>query len=769
MSHFNAAGSVVPLHIMERSDQKIGRCLSIRNRIFLIIFLTFFIYAIPVQSANTLSDIQIFPSDYVWNVPVDTLPVHINSSNYITSENGVSGKLFPAFGYSAKNGYVYDIVDNSTIKYSMIFKYPTSSSIDTKYPIPAPYPKIYPGSVINGICDTSSGDCDSIIIDKDTKLAYEIFGMSGTRYPNGSWNAKSAGVFNLSNYSLGQGTSTAAGTPLLAGLIRYDEISAGSINHAIRLSLPYTRYGGPYGSQNYTWPARYSKSIFVNNASSNYPRMGERFRLNASFDISGYSPSNQVVLTALKKYGMIVTDNQDLNPSHTWQITAMSDSRWNWTDLYLLNTIDGTKFEAVDESSLMIRQDSGQVNMRPDAEFTGSPLTGFAPLTVSFTDTSPNSPTSWNWQFGDGSLGNNSERNPVHTYPEAGNYTVSLNITSYSGSAMKIKTGYVIVKPVPVPETRSALNVTSPNGGESWTGGATPTITWESAGNVGPNVTIELLKSGIVVQNISVITANDGSFSGWTIPKGIISGTDYRLRISSLANQSLADTSDNNFSISSPIQAYAQNSFIIVTSPNGGESWTGGATPTITWESTGNVGSNVKIELLKSGIVAQNISVITANDGSFISWTIPTQIAPGTDYRVRITSMSDPALTDMSDNNFALETAITPLKINVTSPNGGESWTSGSTPTITWESTGNVGPNVTIELLKSGIVVQNISVITANDGSFISWTIPTQIAPGTDYRVRITSMSNPALTDVSDNDLTIRTAISTRKNYIRLS
>jgi hypothetical protein len=214
-------------------------------------------------------------------------------------------------GSSATSGYVYDIVDRSTTKSNITFKYPRSS-FDTQYPIPSPYPAIN-GAATDGTCDVSSADCNAIIIDQDAKLVYELFGMSGARYPNGSWDARSGAVFNLSDYDpVGRGTATAAGTPLLVGCIRYDEIEAGEINHAIRLSLPYTRYGGPYNSQNYTWPAIFSNTIYVNNKSTNYPRMGERFRLNASFDVSGYSAANQVILKAMKKYGMILTDNGGL-------------------------------------------------------------------------------------------------------------------------------------------------------------------------------------------------------------------------------------------------------------------------------------------------------------------------------------------------------------------------------------------------------------------------------------------------------------------------
>jgi hypothetical protein len=631
--------------------------------IFLVILTIFLCTIQPVQAANTLSGIQLFPSDYVWNVPVDTLPIHTNSSNYITSENGASGNLYAAFGYTATSGYAYDIVDSSTSKYTIAWKYPSSSFGTIPVPIPSPRPGIYPGTITNGLCSVDEGDdCHAIIIDQDSKVLYELFGMRGNQFPNGSWDVKSGGVWNLSNYSLGYGTSTASGIPLTAGLIRYDEIEAGSINHAIRLALPYTRYGGNLHGENYTWPARFSNTIFTKNWSTNYPRMGERFRLKSSFDISGYSPTNQVILTALKKYGMIVADNGNTQPEETWQITAMHDSRWDWEDLSALSTIKGTDLEAVDESSLMLSPDSGQVT--------------FIPL----------------------------------------------------------------------------LTVTSPNGGETWLRGTTPTITWTSAGNVGSNVKIEVLKAGTVVQTISSPTTNDGSFSGWTVPTGLTISTDYKIRITSISNPAITDSSDSTFTITDPI---------VVTSPNGGETWVRGTTPTITWTFLDSAGKDVKIELLKAGTAVQTIAVWTPNDGSVNSWTVPTSLPTGTDYKVRVTSYYYSGISDTSDNTFIISDSIvsptpTPAPlITVASPNGGEIWVRGTTPTITWTSSGSAGKDVKIELLKAGTVIQTIAVWTPNDGSVNSWTVPTSLPTGTDYKVRVTSYYYPAISDTSDSNFTL--------------
>jgi hypothetical protein len=187
---------------------------------------------------------------------------------------------------------------------------------------------------------------------------------------------------------------------------------------------------------------------------------------------------------------------------------------------------------------------------------------------------------------------------------------------------------------------------------------------------------------------------------------------------------------------------------ITVTSPNGGESWVRGTTHLITWTSSGSVGANVKIEILKSGVVKG--AVTTANDGSG-SWTIGSTYL-GTDYTIRITSTSNPAITDSSDSDFAI-TAGGSGTLTVTSPNGGEIWKRGTTHPITWTSVGTVGSYVKIELLKSGVVKGTIS--TANDGYYL-WTIGTSHL-GTDYKIRITSTSNSAITDSSDGNFAITT------------
>jgi parallel beta-helix repeat protein len=189
-----------------------------------------------------------------------------------------------------------------------------------------------------------------------------------------------------------------------------------------------------------------------------------------------------------------------------------------------------------------------------------------------------------------------------------------------------------------------------------------------------------------------------------------------------------------------------------IISPNGGESWERNTTQVIRWNYSGSPGTYVKIEILKSG-VPSIINSSAPNYGSY-NWTIPTTQTPGTDYKVRITSTSNPAYNDTSNNNFTISSP-TP-SINVVSPNGGENWARRTTQTIRWNYTGSPGSSVKIEILKGG-VASIIKSSTPNDGSY-KWSIPSTQKLGTDYKVRITSRSNPAYNDTSNNNFTISIA-----------
>ena len=201
---------------------------------------------------------------------------------------------------------------------------------------------------------------------------------------------------------------------------------------------------------------------------------------------------------------------------------------------------------------------------------------------------------------------------------------------------------------------------------------------------------------------------------------------------------------------------------ITVKTPNGGENWQRGTSHTITWSYTGSPGSTVKIVLLKAGTeigtIAGSVPVGSNGKGSY-SWQISSIGSSGSDYKVSVQSISQPAIKDASNNYFTLTPAGTSTPtISLSSPNGGENWQRGTSHTITWDYTGNPGSAVKIMLLKGSTEVGTISASTSTGsgghGSY-SWLVPSTGVTGSDYKVSVQSISQPVLRDTSNNYLTL--------------
>jgi hypothetical protein len=307
-----------------------------------IFFVFLLIFTASVASAATpsLAGCPLFPYDNVWNTPVDNMPVDPNSSAYISTIGPATG-LHPDFGSGLWDGgpigIPYTLVSGSQPKVPVTFEYAGESD-------PGPYPVPANAAIEGG--KQSGGDRHVLVLDKDNCILYELY--SAYPQPDGSWKAGSGAVFHLGSNTLRPPTWTsadAAGLPILPGLVRYDEVASGEINHALRFTVPSTR-------NKFIWPARHYASDLT---AVKYPPMGQRFRLKADYIITGFSPEVQVILRALKRYGMVLADN-----GSSWYISGAPDPGWNNDILHELNGVPGSAFEAVNESSLMITSDSGK-------------------------------------------------------------------------------------------------------------------------------------------------------------------------------------------------------------------------------------------------------------------------------------------------------------------------------------------------------------------------------------------------------------------------
>jgi hypothetical protein len=272
---------------------------------------------------------QVFPADNIWNTDISTLPTHARSAQWLASMAAATTKLHPDFG-GPPYGFPYAVVDNSHPTVSVSFQYASESD-------PGPYPVGADTPIENG------SDRHALILNRDTCTLYELFDLSSS---GSSWTAGSGAIFPLGSDALrpaGWTSADAAGLPMFPGLVRWDEVQAGAINHAIRFTAQQT-------DQSFLWPARHEAGTAANPA---LPPMGARFRLKAGFDLSGYSSQAQVILRAFQHYGLILADN-----GSNWYFSGTEDASWPNSLLTELKSIPASAFEAVDESGLMVSANS---------------------------------------------------------------------------------------------------------------------------------------------------------------------------------------------------------------------------------------------------------------------------------------------------------------------------------------------------------------------------------------------------------------------------
>jgi hypothetical protein len=269
----------------------------------------------PVVAAGSC---RLFPGDNPWNQDISGAPLDPRSDAWVASI-GTGANVHPDVGRNYGIPYVEVGADQPHVPVS--FDYADESD-------PGPYP-VPPDAPVEG-----GGDRHVLVLDRQSCRLWELYAAS-TGDGGRSWHAGSGATWDLRSNALrpdGWTSADAAGLPILPGLIRYDEVAAGHIDHALRFTAQRTQRG-------YIHPATHFASSITD---PNVPPMGARFRLKASYDCGPLSHEGRVVCTALKRYGMLLADN-----GSNWFITGAPDPRWNDAGLDALKRIPGSAFEAV--------------------------------------------------------------------------------------------------------------------------------------------------------------------------------------------------------------------------------------------------------------------------------------------------------------------------------------------------------------------------------------------------------------------------------------
>ena len=313
----------------------------------------------PLLPSTPTLPCSLFPPDNIWNTPIDTLPRHPLSDEYVDAI-GRDAEFHADFGSGiwppedgGPIGIPYVVVPAGQPGVPVSFYYDDQSD-------PGPYP-VPPDPPIEG-GPQSDGDRHILILQEGACRLYELY--DAWPRDDGGWDAGSGAIYDLHSHTLrpaGWTSADAAGLPILPGLVRYDEALTGEISHALRFTAPDTQ-------QAFVWPARHFASDLTE---TRYPPMGQRFRLRADYDLSGFAPEVQVILRAMQRYGIILADN-----GSPWYVSGAPDERWDNEVLHQLDRLTGDDFEAVDVSSLMGDPDSGQVVVRDEATFLPAVVAG---------------------------------------------------------------------------------------------------------------------------------------------------------------------------------------------------------------------------------------------------------------------------------------------------------------------------------------------------------------------------------------------------------
>jgi hypothetical protein len=317
-----------------------------------------------------------FPATNVWNTNIAAAPLDPNSAA-ITSASGFAG-LHLHHDFWSTDGMPYMVVDSTTTPSVSINVIDYASESDVVVaPFPANAPIEGAPADCSGWPDTYVGDSHALVLDRATCFLYETY---STHRCNGAFNASSETIWDMNNYEMrpwGWTSADAAGLPIFPGLVRYDEIASGAINHAIRFTMAQTKNDNNGGY--FVYPASHAAGILwgVSNV------MGMRIRLKASFDISGYSAVNQIILTAMKQYGMILADN-----GGNFFFQGVPDPRYDDDDMMNLDAIASSNFEVVQATPEFPGYDSATAPTGPSPvinSFTASTTSIITGTPVTFT------------------------------------------------------------------------------------------------------------------------------------------------------------------------------------------------------------------------------------------------------------------------------------------------------------------------------------------------------------------------------------------------
>lgn len=303
----------------------------------------------PVRGTGTAAvhlpgtSCPVFPADNYWNAKITTLKVDPHSAAWLShmqaSTRHLHADFGPSFGAQPVPYGIPITVVNGAARVAVRFGYASESD-------KGPYP-LSSSTLIEGGTN-ASGDRHAIVVDARTCTLFETW---DTHHYASGWYAGSGAIWSLTSDALrpaGWTSADAAGLPILPGLLRYDEVAAGKVTHAIRFTTNVT-------NRAYIWPARHAAGSV---SSSAYPPMGARFRLKASFTISGYSRDARVVLQAMKTYGLVLADN-----GSPWYFQGTSDTRWGTAIISDLARVPASAFEAVDTAPLRISANSGATRL----------------------------------------------------------------------------------------------------------------------------------------------------------------------------------------------------------------------------------------------------------------------------------------------------------------------------------------------------------------------------------------------------------------------